>query len=299
MGIETEDEIETIIEVVDDTPEADRGRPVAPVEEPDGEDEDSPEGGEEELKSYSKRVQDRIKALSARAHSERRAKEALAREMSEMANYAKAMAEESNRLKKLVTDGESVLIQQAQERVRSEMDRAKIELQRAFADGDGEKVAEAQERLARAAAEAAQIGSWRPQPFAPTVAPEPNPVQATPDEKAVEWAQRNPWFNVDPEMTQKAHEIHRRLVLRGINGDSEDYYKRLDEGMRRAFPDFYEDEVPLEKPRSPVAPATRTAAPVAGRRTVKLTASQVSIARRLGITPQQYAAEMIKEFKNV
>jgi len=292
------DDTETEIEVIDDTPEEDRGKPVAPLEEADDSSDESGESHEEELSSYSKRVKERIDQLTRKAHSERRAKEVLARQLQEAVGYTKKVVEETNRLKGLVTDGETVLITQARERLRSDQEMAKANLRKAYEDGDAEKIAEAHAILSRVAADQANMEQWRPQPFSPTPVPEMPVIQTnTPDPEAEEWQARNPWFLRDQEMTQAAMQIHQRLVYSGVQPNTPEYYRKVDEGMRRRFPEVLgTEEAPQTQERKQFQPVAAVSRGAPGKPTkVKLTQSQVALAQRLGITPQQYAAQLVKE----
>lgn len=282
-----------VLDIIDDTPEQDRGKPVAALDSSDAD-----EGHEDEVAGYSKRVKERIDHLTKRAHMERRAKEEAARQLNEIVNYTKSMAEENNRLKKLVTDGESVLITQARERLLSDMEMAKANLKKAYEEGDSERIADWQARLARAAADQANVEQWKPQPFQPTYVPEIQGIPNTnmPDPEALSWHEKNPWYGVDQELTGTAWRLHQRLILKGVQPNSDEYYRKIDEGMRKHHPDFFEDDAPRGEQRqsfSPVAAVNR--APAGKPRRVKLTASQVALAHRLGITPEQYASQLIKE----
>jgi len=129
----------------------------------------------------------------------------------------------------------------------------------------------------------------------------------TVDQKAEAWRERNTWFGVDEEMTALALGLHEKLVRSGVDPRSDEYYRRVDERMRKLFPDAFESsddveeeqtqstEVEVEKPaprKKPnvVAPASRSTAP----KKVRLTQTQLALARKFGLTPEAYAKELIK-----
>ena len=128
-----------------------------------------------------------------------------------------------------------------------------------------------------------------------------------PDQRALEWAQRNDWFGQDEEMTGTAYGVHERLVKQGVDPRSDDYYRRLDEAMRRRYPERFaqsdeaetfetdKEAAPSRKTTPVVAPATRS---VKTPRKVQLTATQVALANKLGIPLEVYAAELLKANHN-
>jgi hypothetical protein len=127
------------------------------------------------------------------------------------------------------------------------------------------------------------------------------PQVREPDAKTKAWADENPWFGDDSEMTGYAFGVHEKLVKQGLNPQtqSDDYYKAIDESMRQRFPDKFDvqevEEAPVRQTGSVVAPATRSAKKP---RKVQLTSTAVALAKRLGLTPEQYAAQLMKEQSN-
>ena len=118
-----------------------------------------------------------------------------------------------------------------------------------------------------------------------------------PDAKALAWQQKNTWFGQDEEMTSLAFGTHEKLVKSGISPSSDEYYRRIDDTMHKRFPEYFGDatldeEKPAErtKPSTVVAPATRSTAP----KKVRLTKTQVALAKKFGLTPEQYARETLK-----
>ena len=280
------------LEIIDDTPEDDRGHKPPETKESKA----ATDADDEELASYSEGVQKRIKKLKWEFHEERRAKEAAAREHAEAIKYAKHVAEQNRILQEQLSQGERALITQAKARVEAEQEKAKRTYREAYEAGDPDRLVEAQEAVTRATMERQQIDSWTPRQVQPVVVPQPQQQSPQADPKAVRWGAKNPWFGSDEEMTSLAYGIHEKLVKSGVDPTTDEYFSKLDDGMRRRFPEYFgEGEVRQSsppKPASVVAPAGRS---TKQPRKVTLTATQVSLAKRLGITPEQYAAQIVKE----
>ena len=284
---EIEVEVEAEIEVVDDTPEEDRGR--KPMTDPPAEITD------EELEKYSDSVKNRIKHFSKGYHDERRAKEAALREREEAVRIAQALAEENKKLQGSVGQNQAALLEQAKKAVVAEVEKAKANLKEAHESGDTEAFVSAQEELAKAVNRAERIASFRPpvaKPAEPVVQPAPQPVQ-TPkvDSKALAWRESNQWFGSNRGMTAFALAVHQDLTDEGVDVTSDDYYNRINKAVRERFPEAFTSE---KRKSNVVAPATRSTAP----RKIVLTQSQVNLAKRLGITPEQYAREYAKQMRN-
>jgi len=289
-------------EVEDDTPEDDRGREPLPenvVQELEA----------DELNDYSERVRTRMSQLKKVWHDERRAKEATDRERLEALRVAQQIIEENKRLKATLSSGEEMLIYSMREAAEREFDIAKREYKEAYDAGDTERVVEAQQRLTNAQFRIQQATGYRPQFSAQKALQEQNtqvynelerPQVSRPDQKASSWQQKNPWFGTDEEMTSLALGLHEKLVKSGIDPRSDDYYSRIDNTMRKRFPEYFggtqeqAKPTPRAKPATVVAPATRSTAP----KKIVLTKTQVTLAKRLGITPEQYARELMKENAN-
>ena len=288
---------ETDIEIVDDTPPADRGR--KPMEEP------PKEMSDDELAKYDESVKNRIKHFTKGYHEERRAKEAAEREREEALRLAQSLVEENKKLKGSLSQGQKALLEQAKKVVANELDSAKRAYKEAYESGDSEALVTAQEALT-----AAKIKSDRVQNFKPAPIEEENerpvirqPVAQRPqlDEKTLEWQNKNTWFGQDDEMTSFALGFHNKLAKQGITPSSDEYYERIDKRMREVFPDSFEpvkndkadDAVPRQKTSNVVAPATRGTAP----KKVVLTKSQVEIAKRLGVPLELYARKVAEEMR--
>jgi hypothetical protein len=276
------------IEVVDDTPKADRGR--KPSEPPE-------DVTEEELEDYSEKVQKRIKHFSKGYHDERREKERAIREREELERFAKQLVEENNKLKGDVTKNQTALIEQAKKNAESESDAAKQAYKTAYESGDPDAVLSAQEKLTAAKIKADRLANFKIPALQETQVPVPSRTESAPqaghDPRAEEWKAQNPWFNVDDEMTSLALGLHTKLIKEGVSPQSDEYYERIDSRMRQVFPDNFEDadqqtEVTPRRSANVVAPATRSTAP----KKVKLSQTQIALSKRLGLTPEQYARQV-------
>jgi len=286
------------IEVEDDTPEADRGREPMPKEIVD-------ELEADELEEYSEKVKTRLKQMKKVWHDERREKERVLREQQEALSAAQRLLEENRKLKSTLSAGEQSLIQSYKQTAEYEMEMAKRAYREAYESGDSEKLLEAQEKLNEASYKTQQLNSYRP----PLQAQEEDVDYSSqelqvprPDQKTMAWQERNMWYGTDAEMTASALGLHQKLVTeRGPNyAGTDEYWATVDKTMRRRFPEYFgESESPADgntaPARSPkaanvVAPASRSRSP----KKIVLKQSQLTIARKLGLTPEQYAKELMK-----
>lgn len=279
------------IEVVDDTPPEDRGR--KPSEPPE-------DVTEEELEAYSDKVRKRIQHFTKGYHDERRAKEQAMREREELERLAQKLVDENNKLKGTVSKNQAVLIEQAKKQVAVELEQAKRAYKDAYEAGNGDALLEAQDKLTSARLRSERVENFK----VPALQEENNrvqtqeedtvaPVTVKPDAKAFQWADANPWFGTDDEMTSFALGLHKKLVTNGIDPESDEYYQSINARMRHVFPENFEDAQTQEvdKPKrnqNVVAPATRSTA----LRKVKLTQTQIAIAKRLGVPLEQYAKQV-------
>lgn len=286
--IETPDDDSLEVEIVDDTPEQDRGRP----RRADDKEPEIPE--DDELANYSENVQSRIKKLRFEYHEERRRKEEAERIREEAITRAKNLYEENQKLKETLTKGESMLIDQAKTRIDSEINQAKVAYRNAYESGDTDAILEAQEKLTALQTEKYKVSDYKPVEYKPEPEPEffkQTPRVPEPDAKAKAWAERNTWFQQDPEMTAYAFGVHEKLVKNGIDPTSDEYYAQIDENIRKRFPENFGDSH-QRKPSTVVAPAGRSSK---SPRKITLTQTQVALAKRLGLSPEQYAAQLLKE----
>jgi hypothetical protein len=280
--VEFEVEGEAEIEVVDDTPEEDRGR--KPMKEAPSEVTD------DELAQYSEGVKKRIQHFSKGYHEERRAKESALREREEAVRLAQNLIEENKKLQGSLGQGQQALLEQAKKVVANEVEQAKVKYKQAYESGDADALVSAQEELTTAKIKAERVNNFRPavaKPEEPVVQPAPSVAPPPVDDKARAWLRANPWFETNNRMRAIALEIDKELVSNGVDPTSDDYYQRINQEVRQLFPDAFPSE---RKKSSVVAPATRSTA----SKKIVLTQSQVNLAKRMGLTPEQYAREVAK-----
>ena len=271
-----------------------------------------------EIESYGNRAFKRMKKLKWQFHEERRAKESHERLANEAVNYTGTLQVENQRLLRLVQDSQKALNEHSKYGAQMAVESAQKKLKEAYESGDAEEIAKSQQAMTQMQLVEASspnvsqrvTDNWKQsvlseqrqqaqdQPAAP-------PPAQQPETAAMEWQEKNPWCGQDTEMTSFAYGVHERLVNEeGIDPESSAYYKSIDTRMRDVFPSYFGDnnesssgslvvETATRRRTSPVvAPAMRNngAAP----RKVTLTSTQVTLANRLGLTPQQYAAQRIK-----
>ncbi len=294
-AVEAEDNLD--LEVEDDTPEEDRGREPLPkkiVEELDA----------DELEDYSEKVKVRLKQMKKVWHDERREKEQALRERLAAEEFAKRILDENKKLKGRLSEGEKTYLQTYQSAAELELNAAKQAYREAYDAGDTDKLLEAQQKLNEAQFKLQKAKDYVPslQHEEVDVKGEPEAQVARPDPRAIAWQERNTWFGQDEEMTSLALGLHQKLVKQyGAQYPSTDeYWQKVDSTMRQRFPDYFQDSTQqaqetkpvsrTEKPSTVVAPASRST----GSKKIVLKQSQLSIAKRLGLSPEQYARELMK-----
>jgi len=283
------------IEVVDDTPERDRGRKPLDREVADPTD--------EEIESYSDNVKKRIKDLTHARHDERRAKEALLREKQELERLAQHMVAENNKLKQYVNNGSEHYAASMKHIAENEVDKAKRALKEANESFDTEAIIAAQEALMDAKMKAEAAKNFRPTPLQldeDTVQiPQNRETAPAVDEKTLRWQAKNQWFGSDgfEEVTSFALGLHQKLVNSGVDPRQDEYFEQIDARVKSKFPEVFggNDERPKssETPRRPssvVAPASRST----GTRKVQLTPSQAALIKKYNLDPKKYVAEVLK-----
>jgi hypothetical protein len=293
LDVSTDGDVE--IEIVDDTPEKDRGR--KPL------DRDVADPTDDEIESYSDGVKKRIKELTHARHDERRAKEALLREKQELERLAQHMVSENNRLKQYVNSGTEQFAASQLSLAETEVEKAKRQLKEATEAFDTDGVVAAQDALMDAKIKFQAAKNFRHTPL--QVEESDVQTQQTQvsrpelDDKTVRWQAKNQWFGSAgyEEVTSFALGLHQKLVNSGVDPRSDEYFERIDARMKSTFPEVFggSDDRPKsgdssKRPTSVVAPATRST----GARKVQLTPTQVALAKKYGLTPQQYAAEVAK-----
>ena len=302
--VESSEKPDFDIEVQDDTPKGDRNRTPLPLSLREELENLPPD----ELEEYSDRVKERLKQMKKVWHDERRAKDEAAREREEAISLAQRAIEENRRLKSRLTEGEKSFIDTAKGAAELEMEMAKKAYKEAYDSGDSDKLVDAQEQLSTVNYKLQQIKNYRP-PLQTQEIPVnslPEPV-SRPDPKASSWQERNPWFGKDRLMTSLALGLHEDLVAQ--NGQAyattDEYYQRIDRTIRDKFPENFGDEVKTtngggkpvtrtDRPATVVAPASRSTS----SKKIVLKQSQLNIAKRLGLTPEQYAREFAKTQEN-
>jgi hypothetical protein len=263
----------------------------------------------DDLDEYSEKVKLRLSQMKKVWHDERREKERALREREEAFKFAQMREQEIRQLKQRIGNNERTIVQEAEKAANNELNVAKDRLRQAYDTGDSARITEAQEALTDAKLKIQSIARVKPTLQAqeesveqnqqvPAYQPQSEPVS---DPKAESWRRKNGWFGTDDEMTALALGLHEKLVKSGVDPRSDEYYRKIDETMRKRFPESFEDaeEQPQtrqaqkparNKPATVVAPATRGTAP----RQVRLSPSQVAIAKKLGLSNEQYARELIR-----
>ena len=285
--IQPEDDVE--IEIVDDTPVQDRGRRPLDREVEDPTD--------EEIESYTRGAQDRIKELTHARHDERRAKEALFREKQELERLAQHYVDENNKLKQYVNNGTEQYGAMAKTAAEAEMDKARRVFKAAQESFDTEAILAAQEALFDAKARLQQAQNFRPPPLQAeesAVQPRQQQTQAVqPDEKTLRWQAKNQWFGSDgfEEVSSFALGLHQKLVSNGVDPRSDEYFEQIDARVKSTFPEMFGGtSEKSRRPSSVVAPATRST----GTRKVQLTPSQAALIKKYNLDPKKYVAEVLK-----
>jgi len=294
--VEAKEAVGLEVEIEDDTPPEDRGKTPMPkplVEELE----------KDELEQYDENVKNKLKQMRKVWHDERREKEAAMREQQEAINLARRLLEENQRIRGVLNVGEKAFADTAQNAANLELEMAKKAYKEAYESGDSERVLEATQALQDANLKLRQAQSFKPGSLQPqeTAVQIPQPQAQLsvprPDDRAMAWQERNTWFGKNRGMTAYARGVHEDLKDEGIPIGSDEYYRALDKTMRKRFPDAFgieEEQVsreqPKAKPATVVAPATRSTA----SNKVKLRQSQVQLAKKFGLTPEQYALELMK-----
>lgn len=286
---QVDEEIE--LEIEDDTPEQDRNKDPLPKEVKE-------ELYNDELEDYSAKVKKKLVQLKKLAHDERREKEAALREQQEAISLTQRVIEENKRLKATLTNSEKNVLSSIQRAVDLELEAAKKAYREAYDSGDTDRVMEAQERLTEASLKKDKVKNFKPAPLqteeyeVQTAPRQPAPIAVDPNAQA--WQKQNQWFGEDKLMTGMAIALHEQLKEEGVVLSSPEYYRRIDETMRKRFPEKFENEKPEEtrgtRPSSVVAPASRSTA----SKRVRLSTSQLNLAKKLNLTPEQYAQAVIK-----
>ena len=295
---DTDDDEGFEIEIENDTPPEDRNRKPVPQEK-------IKELEETDLDELQKNSQESLREMKKVWHQERREKEAALREQQEAIKLAKHALEENKKLKERIFNGETAFVDTVKQSALQELEAAKVAFKAAYESGDSDKLLDAQERMTNAKIKADRAENYQPVQEKALQAPEPDvqiqqPQVNAPDKKALKWQKKNEWFGQDEEMTSLALGLHEKLVRSGVPAGSSEYYERIDKTMRKRFPENFDGEQEAEvdepekvqKPRAStvVAPATRSTSP----KKIRMSKTQVLLAKKLGLTPEQYARELTK-----
>ena len=281
------------VEIVSDVPEQDRGRKPLDRQVDDPSD--------DELSNYSDGVKKRIKELTHARHDERRAKEATLREKQELERVAQALIDENRKLKQQYNEGAKQYAETATSAAEMVLDNARKKLKAAHEAFDTDAIVAAQEELAEAKMRVQQAQYVRQaalQPREEVVQPPQQVSQPTQvDDKTLRWQAKKQWVGAAgyEDMTSFSLGLHQKLVNSGVDPRSDEYFEQIDARMRSVFPDFFGSAQSRpsdnsKRPATVVAPGARST----GVRKVQLTETQVALARKFGLTPQQYAAEIAK-----
>jgi len=298
------DEVDTSeveIEIIDDTPEEDRVNakpmPKEIIDEIDNDD----------LEEYSKEAKQRLLQMKKAMHDERRRADAAEKEQKEALRVANLIIEENKQLKGRLSDGEKVYVSTAKENLVRELNDAKREFKDAYDSGDSDRLAEAQEKLTEVKMKSSEMDRYKPQYDEDALQNQQNAVQMQNqpqrlDSKTQAWLDNNPWYGVDDDMSFLALGIHKRLEKEGVAIGSDHYYNVIDAEMAKRFPEKLgsSEEIknsedsgtkePVKKLSTVVAPATRSTS----SKKVKLTATQLALAKKFNLSPEQYAMELTK-----
>ena len=292
--ISQQDDGDIEIEVIDDTPERDKGR--KPLNR------DVADPTDDEIESYTKGAQERIKELTHARHDERRAKEALQREKQELENLAQHMHAENKKLKQYVDNGTHQFGEMAKNAAEAELDKARRDYKIAQEAFDTDGIIAAQEALTDAKMKVTAAKNFRPAPLqqeeTAVQTRQPAQTQVQPDEKTLRWQAKNQWFGAEgfEDVSSFALGLHQNLVNNGVDPRSDEYFERIDARMKSKFPEVFGET--QDKPRASdskrPASVVASAARSSGTKKIQLTTTQVALAKKYGLTPQQYAAEVAK-----
>ena len=287
------------IEIEDDTPPEDRGREPLPKEL-------VKELEDDELEEYSEKVKVRLKQMKKVWHDERREKERAVREQQAALEVAQKLQNEIKTLRSKVTENEGHLVNTAKNAVELELRNAEKAYKEAYEAGDSDKLLEAQKQLTEASYRLERLKGYKPPVQSQETEvnlPESQPQAPRLDPKTDSWRRQNTWFGSDDEMTAAALGLNNKLLReRGAAFEgSDEYWEIVDKTMRKRFPEYEWGDEPAEpetkstparteRPATVVAPVSRSTT----SKRVKLSQSQLSVIKKMGITPEQYVKEQMK-----
>ena len=249
----------------------------------------------DDLSEYSDSVKKRISKLTNRFREEERQRQAAV-------EYAEAVKKQNEELKTRIDKLDTTYVGEFDTRVQSQSIAAKEAYKKALEEGNADAMYEAQQNISRIALEESKLSQLKAdretkaqQAQQPQVQqPQAQQPQAKPDPKAEDWASKNTWFGQDQTMTYAAFGLHKQLIEdEGFDATSDEYYNELDNRIRSAFPQKFQKKSNAPRVASAGTTASKSSSPK-GRRTVKLTASQIAIAKRLNVPLEEYA-KYVKE----
>tara|TARA_R110000751_G_scaffold52831_1_gene114850 strand:- start:544 stop:1425 length:882 start_codon:yes stop_codon:yes gene_type:complete len=285
IAVKTEPENEIELEL----PENEQKENITVVEE---ENVSSEPENQTEVEEYSDSVKKRIGKLTYKLREqERQGQEAL--------DFAKKVQADNKQLQEKLKTSDEAMFSEYGNRVKSDLDIAKSDYKSAYDSGNTDGIIEAQEQIAKLTVESEslrRVANQKKTAVQPPVEQQTKtkPV-AQPHPKAQEWASKNNWFGEDQPMTFASFGIHKELMDEGFDGKTDDYYQELDNRLYKIFPDRFNKNTSSERPVQTVASPTRkTKAKSARNKVVKLTQSQVAVAKKLGVPLEEYA-KYVKE----
>lgn len=296
--VETPAEEKIEIEIVDDRPEEDQ-KNSQPLPEEIVQDIEN-----DDLEQYSKEAKQRLLQMKKLINDERREKEQAVREQQEAIRVAQSLVEETKKLRGRLTEGEKVYVSNAKEGADRQLELARIAYKEAYDSGDSDKVVDAQEKLTEAKFKVHEVASYRPQYDESALQTAENEVKIPEqsqqpqrlDSKTQSWLDKNSWYGVDDDMSFLAMGIHRRLERDGVTTGSDQYWNAIDTEIKKRFPEKFagdnnsETKDSVKKPSTVVAPATRSTSP----KKIRLTQTQLALAKKFKLSPEQYALELTK-----
>jgi hypothetical protein len=243
-------------------------------------------------------------------NDERRAREAAEREQNAAVDAARRLRNENERIKTMLSKGEQEYVAAMKTTADLQLEMAKRAYKESYDNGDSEGMMNAQQAITNATLQLDRVNNFKMPPLqekeSVVQTQEQYQPAARPDDKVMAWQSRNPWFGQDEEMTASALGLHEKLKRQGVVVGSDEYYAALDKTMRKRFPEGFDEDLempvpeearevraadkPVVKPSTVVAPATRSTA----SKKIRLKTSQVAIAKKLGLTPEQYVRELMK-----
>jgi hypothetical protein len=315
VGEEVSDEFEIVDEVEDIAPPKKEEKPEKPAPKAESKDDDEP--SEEELAEYSDKVQRRISKLTKKRREEERLRQAAERRAQEVEQRAKELEQRYGESQQLIQRGQVALLAKIQRAAELASQDAERKYRDAFERGDSDALVAAQRELYEANAELQQVkqyqGRQAPQTQSQPVQQPPQQSVPEPDPRAKAWAERNQWFGQDEEATAYAYGLHEKMVRKeGYDPSSDEYYEEMESRIQRRFPELFDGQEELEEtivntPKVDEAnqrkPAQNVVAP-GGRNNgsaplkITLTPTMRKTAAQLGISPEDYAKEMLKIQRN-